>query len=334
MAVDSRLMAQALERYRADRDRRAADRRRLVQEIYEKLPRVGEISQELRATAAQAVAAAFRNGEDPQAAIQALRERNLALQRERAELLVGGGYAFDALEDKPQCPLCGDTGFTDAGPCRCLMAYYAKEQNRELSKLLDLGSQSFDNFEFSWYSEETWPQEGASPRANMEIIYELCANYAHSLSHSSPHLLLTGAPGLGKTYLSACIAREVSNAGFSVVYDTATHIFTQFENGKFGRENPFEGDAQADIHRCLRCDLLILDDLGTEMTTSFIVSALYQILNQRLASGRQTIVNTNLSPEELGRRYSPAILSRIEGEYQILTFFGEDIRRLKREASL
>ena len=331
MAVDSRIMARALERFRADREVRTAQHRRLTGEIARKGPRVEEITRALRSTAGQAVAAAFRNGEDPQKTIQALRDESLSLQRERAELLVKHGYAFDALEEKPSCPLCSDTGFTDSGPCRCLMAYYIQEQNKELSKLLDLGNQSFDTFDFRWYSEEVWPEEGASPRANMEIVYELCANYAHSFSHSSPNLLMTGAPGLGKTFLSACIAREVSAAGFSVVYDTATHVFAQFESGKFGRENPFDEDAHTDINRYSNCDLLIMDDLGTEMATVFVTSAFYQIVNHRIATGRQTILNTNLSLEDLGRRYGAATLSRIEGEYKILTFFGEDIRRLKRE---
>ena len=331
MAADSRLMKRALERFREDKERREAEHRRQVAEIYQKVPRAEEITRELRSTIGGIVAAAFRNGTDPQSAIRALKEHNLSLQRERAELLVEHGYAYDALEDKPRCALCGDTGFTEAGPCRCLMAYYAREQNQELSKLLDLGNQSFDTFDFKWYDERYWPQEGTSPRENMEIIYELCAKYAHNFSSRSPNLLMTGAPGLGKTFLSACIAREVSNAGFSVVYDTATHVFAQFESGKFGRENPFDEDAHTDINRYLHCDLLIMDDLGTEMATAFVTSTLYQILNQRLVAGRQTILNTNLSLEDLGKRYGAATLSRIEGEYQILTFFGEDIRRQKRE---
>ena len=331
MATDSKIMARAMARQRRDLEERQQRRRTQAEMIYRTIPRVAEIDRELRGTMGQIVASAFRRGTDPVPAIQALKERNLGLQRERAELLVAGGYPFDALEDKPLCPICNDSGFTDCGPCRCLMAYYTREQNRELSKLLDLGSQSFDTFDFSWYSQDFWPEEGTSPRENMEIIYELCANYAHNFSPKSPSLLMTGAPGLGKTFLSACIAREVSAAGFSVVYDTATHVFSQFESGKFGRENPFDEDAHADINRCLSCDLLIMDDLGTEMATAFVSSALYQILNHRLVNRRQTILSTNLSLEELGRRYGAATLSRIEGEYQILTFFGQDIRRLRRE---
>ncbi|MCI8301453.1 MAG: ATP-binding protein, partial [Oscillospiraceae bacterium] len=138
-------------------------------------------------------------------------------------------------------------------------------------------------------------------------------------------------PGLGKTFLSACIAREVSDHGFSVVYDTAAHIFQQFESGKFGRENPYEEDPDREINRYLNCDLLIMDDVGTEMLTSFVQSAFYRIINDRLISRKKTVLSTNLPVEELGQRYGEAVLSRIRGEYQILRFFGEDIRLLKRD---
>ena len=331
MATDSKIMARAIQRYREDVERRREEYAQRVQTIYRRVPRTEEIDRELRSTMGQIVSRAFRRGTDPTSVISALKERNLALQRERAEALVAAGYPFDALENKPACALCGDSGFVDGRPCRCLMTYYTREQNRELSRMLDVGNQSFDTFSFQWYDQRLWPEEGISPRQNMELIYEICVNYAHSFGERSSNLLMTGAPGLGKTFLSACIAREVSGAGFSVVYDTASHVFGQFESGKFGRDNPFDDDANADINRCLRCDLLIVDDLGSEMTTAFVVSALYQLINTRMITGKKTILSTNLSPEELGRRYGAAILSRIEGEYQILTFFGEDIRRLKRQ---
>ena len=167
---------------------------------------------------------------------------------------------------------------------------------------------------------------GKSPRQVMEKIYDECRDYAREFGPRSGNLLFTGAPGLGKTFLSACIAREVSDAGFSVVYDTAGHVFSQFEREKFGRDNPYEESADAEVNRCLNCDLLILDDLGSEMTTAFVQSALYQIVNGRLISGRQTIISTNLRPNEIGERYSHAILSRIRGAYQIKAFFGRDLR--------
>ena len=332
MAQDAAVMSAALRAFEADRNRRQEELDRRTQEVFRRLPRVAEIDRELRGTVAKIMVSAFDRDTDPEPALRALEQHNLALQRERAELRVGAGYPYDYIDEKVQCQLCQDRGFLrDGSPCRCLMAYYTREQNRRLSKLLDLGGQSFDTFSFDWYSADVWPEYGRSPLENMEMIREICGNYAHTFGPRSGNLLFTGPPGLGKTFISACIAREVSDLGFSVVYDTATHIFAQFESGKFGRENPFDEDAHTDINRYLHCDLLIMDDLGTEMATAFVTSTLYQILNQRLVAGRQTILNTNLSLEDLGKRYGAATLSRIEGEYQILTFFGEDIRRQKRE---
>ena len=332
MAQDPKIMAAALRSFRQDREERRSRLERRTEEVYRRLPRVEEIDRELRGTVAAIMVSAFEKDRDPSSALRALSEHNLALQRERAELLVGAGYPFDCLDDAPLCPLCEDRGYLrDGSPCRCLMSYYTREQNRRLSKLLDLGNQSFDTFSFDWYSGEVWPQYGRSPLENMETIREICGNYAHTFGQRSGNLLFTGAPGLGKTFLSACIAREVSDHGFSVVYDTAAHIFQQFESGKFGRENPYEEDPDREINRYLNCDLLLMDDLGTEMLTSFVQSAFYRIVNDRLLSRKKTVLSTNLSLEELGRRYGGAVRSRLEGEYQVLLFFGEDIRILKRD---
>ena len=161
-------------------------------------------------------------------------------------------------------------------------------------------------------------------------IWRRSTTSAHQFGKRPGNLLLFGAPGLGKTFLSAAIAREVSSNGWSVVYDTAGRIFQRFEAQKFTREE----DAGDDVDRVLNCDLLILDDLGTEMTTAFVQSALYQIVNTRLMEKKSTILNTNLMPGEIARRYSPQLASRIEGEYQLLPFFGEDIRKLKKKHSL
>ena len=193
--------------------------------------------------------------------------------------------------------------------------------------MLDLGSQSFDTFSLEWYSDRA-RDGGVSPQENMKAVYDVCAEYAYQFGKKPGNLLLFGAPGLGKTHLSAAIAREVSGKGYSVVYDTAAHVFEQFETQKFSREE--DEETSADVERVLQCDLLILDDLGTEMVTAFVQSALYRIVNTRLMEKKSTILNTNLTPGELGRRYSPQIASRIEGEYQILPFLGEDIRKLKR----
>lgn len=328
MPYDRKILRRAMAQYEEDKQRRAEEFAARQQRIFREIPRLAEIDGELRSTMSQIVVSALRRGTDPMPALRVIRDRNLELQRERASLLMEHGYEADELEEKPQCVLCGDTGFRGGVMCRCLQKYYARTQIKELSRLLDMGTASFESFDFNWYSTAPHPQVGISPRANMERNFDTCRDYAHQFSPRSGNLLLSGDPGLGKTFLSACIARVVSENGFSVVYDTAGHIFSQFERVKFRREED-EG-AEEDVERCLNCDLLIVDDLGTEMTTAFVQSALYQIINSRLLAGKQTIINTNLPPEEIGRRYSPQILSRIEGEYEILPFFGEDIRRQKR----
>jgi len=332
MPRDAKIMSEALRRYQSDKERRHMILEQRTAEIYGRVPEVERIDRELRSTAAKIVLAAFESDGDPEEALNRLSAENLTLQQHRAEALVGAGYPFDYLDDTPQCERCHDSGFTaDGAPCRCLMAYYTREQNRRLSKLLDLGNQSFDVFSLEWYSGEVWPEYGCSPLDNMKLVRAICEDYAQTFPRCQGNLLFTGAPGLGKTFLSACIAREVSNRGFSVVYDTAGHVFQQFESGKFGRENPFEEDPDREINRYLNCDLLIMDDVGTEMLTSFVQSAFYRIVNDRLIAERKTILSTNLPPEEIGRRYGEAVLSRLRGEYQMLRFFGDDIRILKRD---
>ena len=332
MPRDAKIMSEALRRFQADKDRRSARLERRTEEVYRRVPAVERIDRELRSTAAKIVLAAFESGGDPEEALDRLAAENLSLQQERAETLVGAGYPYDYLDDAPQCALCQDSGYSAGGaPCRCLMAYYTREQNRRLSKLLDLGNQSFGTFSLEWYSDEVWPEYGCSPLDNMKLVRAICGDYAETFPRCQGNLLFTGAPGLGKTFLSACIAREVSDRGFSVVYDTAGHVFQQFESGKFGRENPFEEDPDREVNRYLNCDLLIMDDVGTEMLTSFVQSAFYRIVNDRLTAGRKTVLSTNLPPEDIGRRYGEAVLSRLQGEYQMLRFFGEDIRILKRD---
>ena len=332
MPRDAKIMSEALRRFQADKDRRNARLEQRTAEVHRRVPAVERIDRSLRGTAARIVLAAFESDGDPAEAIEELAGRNLALQRERAEALVGAGYPYDYLDDSPQCGLCEDSGYLPGGePCRCLMAYYTQEQNRRLSKLLDLGNQSFDTFSLEWYSAEPWPEYGCSPLDNMKLVRAICEDYARTFPRCRGNLLFTGAPGLGKTFLSACIAREVSGRGFSVVYDTAGHVFQQFESGKFGRENPFEEDPDREVNRYLNCDLLIMDDVGTEMLTSFVQSAFYRIVNDRLTAGRKTVLSTNLPLEDIDRRYGGAVLSRLQGEYQMLRFFGDDIRILKRD---
>ena len=331
MSYDPNVLRRAVERLENDRRTRSDQLERRRADAYTREPRLARLDRELRGTMSQLMAAALRQGESPAQAVQAIREQNLDLQRERAVLLGGLGLPEDALDDKPACPLCGDTGWRGARMCQCLQKLCTEEQIKELSKLLDLGGQSFDTFRLDYYSQTPWPGKGTSPRENMKLVYEVCLNYAQKFGRFYfKNLFLSGPPGLGKTFLSACIARTVSENGFSVVYDTAGNVFAQFEARKFQRDSDDGREARDETRRYLNCDLLILDDLGSELTTQFTQSALYELVNTRLVAGRCTVISSNLSITEAAQRYAPQIASRLEGEYHVLHFFGDDIRLLKK----
>ena len=331
MPYDANVLRRATARLEQSRREREEREERLRLEAYQKEPRIGELDRKIQGTMAGLVAAALRQGEDPVQAVQAVRRQNQDLQRERAVLLGAIGLPEDALEEKPACPLCRDRGWRGASMCRCLRELCAQEQIRELSKLLDLGEQSFDAFRLDYYSQTVYPAMGNSPRGNMELVYDVCVKYATKFGRfAMKNLFLSGAPGLGKTFLSACIARTVSENGFSVVYDTAGNIFSQFENRKFLRNSQDGADARDETRRYLGCDLLILDDLGSELTTQLTQSALYELINARLAGEKHTVISSNLSMAEVGQRYAPQIASRLAGEYHVLHFFGDDIRLLRK----
>lgn len=328
MAYDGKIMRRAIARMEADKQRRAEEFTRRRENLYRAEPRLQTIEQQLRSTMSKIITGALQHGTDPLPAIRVIRDENLDLQRQRAELLLAMGYPMDYLEEKAACDKCNDSGFCGDKVCTCLQKYYNAQQKKELSQLLDLGNQSFDTFSLEWYPTRVNERIGRSPREQMEQVFEVCSNFARHFEKKGGNLLLTGATGTGKTFLSACIAREVTERGFSVVYDTAAAIFRVMENEYFHRGEEDNTDA---VERFLRCDLLIMDDLGTELTTAFVQSALYRIINTRLTAGKSTVISTNLSPDELYERYTAQIFSRIEGDYEILPCLGDDIRLLKRQ---
>ena len=334
MGYDSTVLRRAaarLEQSRKDREE-ALQRRR--KEIFTQLPEAADIDRQIRGTCMDIIRSSFLTRRDPAPALAAIRDKNMDLQVRLAQLLEGAGYPPDALDDVPSCKKCGDSGWVQGQMCDCLKVLCAQEQVKELSKLLDLGEQSFDSFSLDWYSPLPWPGESLSPRENMEFLCELCMNYAQKFGKFYfQNLFLTGNPGLGKTFLSACIARTAAENGFSVVYDTAVNLFAQFEEQKFGRDLPEGREAREDTRRYLSCDLLILDDLGSELTTQFTQSALYELINTRLVADKHTVISSNLSMDGVRARYNGQTASRLEGEYRVLRFYGEDIR-LKRNAAL
>ena len=321
MAYSEAVLHRARERLLQEKNLYEAETAARRAQVLQAYPRLREIDQALRQSVAGAVAAAFRKGEDTTAAIAALKEKNLALQREREWILASAELDESVLDPPPFCPHCGGSGYVGSSMCECLRELCRQEQKKELSSLLG-GKESFDGFRLDLYPTEPDPNLGVSPRQLMERTFRRCRRYAREFGAGAPSLLFTGSPGLGKTFLSACIARAVADNGFSVVYDTAGKLFSDFEAVKFG------GNQQDLTRKYLQCDLLIIDDLGTEMTTQFTQSVLYRVLNDRLLENRPVIVSTNLSDQALRQRYSAPIASRLLGAFEVCLFLGQDIRQL------
>ena len=319
--------AEVLRRARARLAEAKADResenRQHLQQAYETIPRLREIDRELRITMAMAAQAAFSRGGSFGDAMEQARDRNLALQQERkhlAALYFEEGY----LDDSPICDICGGSGYVGSNMCECLRELCRQEQKKELT-FLNVGREAFDQFRLDYYPDRVDAKWGVNIRTVMEKTFQTCRKYALTFNERSGNLLFSGDTGLGKTFLSACIARAVADRGYSVVYESAGHLFANLERAKFDNDEA----AKEDSRKYTACDLLIIDDLGTEMPGQFTTAALYNLVNDRLLTAKPMIVSTNLTVDEMLKRYSPQIASRLRGSFTRVAFLGEDIRVLK-----
>ena len=323
MAYSAEVIARARARLAQAKEDRESENRQHLAAAYERVPRIREIDMQLRRTMALAAQAVFTSGGDPRSAMEQVKQQNLALQQER-EFLAREYFEEGYLDDSPICDRCGGSGYLGSQMCECLTELCRQEQKKEIS-VLSGGKESFSQFRLDYYPDRVDPKLGVSPRMVMEKNFRTCRTYASLFSRNSGNLLFIGGTGLGKTFLSACIARTVADRGYSVVYETANHLFTKLERAKFNGDE----EARKDCEKYTKCDLLIIDDLGTEMPGQFVTAALYSLLNDRLLENKPMVVSTNLNVDELSRRYSPQIASRLHGSFHQLIFLGEDIRVLK-----
>lgn len=323
MAYSAEIIRRAQQRLNQARADRESENQQHQAQAYEQVPRLKEIDRQLRMTMAMAAQAVFASGGDVQKAMEEARKKNLDLQQERS-WLIETNFEEGFLDDSPVCDRCGGTGYIGSQMCECLAELCRQEQKKELT-FLSAGQESFHQFRLDYYSDRMDPKLGASPRTIMEYTLKTCRNYAASFNMKSGNLLFSGDTGLGKTFLSACIARTVADGGHSVVYESAGHLFSNLERAKFSGDE----EARRDSEKYTMCDLLIVDDLGTEMPGQFVTAALYNIINDRLLESRPTIISTNLNTDDLGRRYSPQIASRLRGAYRRVAFVGDDIRLIK-----
>lgn len=319
--------------YEADRDKALAILEQRRGEVYRRIPRLREIETQLTAIGLSLAKQALEDTDGGMLA--ALRAESLALREERFALLEANHLGADYLTPPYQCAICSDTGFIETGDalptrCRCLKQRLI-DKYYDLSNIKDtLSEENFDTFDLRYYDMQVSEDEGLSPYANMQTIYQTAMQFVLGFGRDFQNLLLYGDTGLGKTFLCNCIAKDLLNAGRTVLYLTAPRLFKVIEDYRFNRDEMEEPDemleAVADV------DLLILDDLGAEFATVITSAALFDIINQRLINKKPVVISTNLSPPGLQAQYSERIVSRFLGHYKLLKFFGDDIRIRKKYA--
>lgn len=298
------------------RAQEAANLRRA--EVHAALPEIEKIDRELSSTGFKIFDATLRGDS---ARLSEISRENLELQKKRAEIMELAGFAPDYTEVKYECPLCGDTGVVEYSMCKCMRKKLV-EAGIETSGMGDLiRRQNFSNFSLDYY------KYSAESFRRMNTIYNYLKEYARDFEASrSESLGFFGGTGLGKTHLSSAVASAVIEKGNDVYYTSAMNMFADFEQKRFGTS--VSSDVTGDIQQYFTCDLLIIDDLGTEVINQFTVSCLYNIINTRLNRKKPTILSSNMSKEDFKKKYCDRIASRVFGEYVILPFIGQDIREI------
>ena len=294
-----------------------SDRKR--QELWTKIDGLYAVDRELSLTGMRIMDAAMSGGNVAEK-VEEIKRSNEKLLWERTVLLRAYGYPDDYTDVQYECVLCGDTGYVDGHMCGCMkraltLAGYESSGIVELMKV-----QTFDNFSLDYYKQSVKNFEA------MKKSYDMVRSFAEDFDADTyNNFLFVGGTGLGKTHLSTAVAKAVIDKCFDVLYVTASKMVSEFEQKRFGGADK----DLIDTSRYYSCDLLIIDDLGSEMSTQFSVSALYEIINARIISRRSTIISTNLGNEDITKRYWDRITSRIFGEYQLVIFSGTDVRRQK-----
>ncbi len=297
-----------------------------IREAYEKIPRLAEIHDEIASLSLKKARILLKAGEGDRDFDLPLALKDLA--EERRVLLIQGGYPEDYLELPCSCSLCRDTGYTENGrKCSCFLQkevsiLYDQSNLKEILKV-----ENFDSFRLDYYSDTTIdPRTGRSARETAARALTLAKQFAADFGNSFDNLCIYGDTGVGKTFLSHCIAKDLIEQGFSVLYLTAFELFDSLETRKFSQDLSL---TETHSH-IFDCDLLIIDDLGSELNNSFITSQLFLCINQRILDQKSTIISTNLSVEDLRASYSERIFSRILSSYKMIPMFGRDIRIQKQ----
>lgn len=290
--------------------------------LYEKIPELRQIDDALSEIGFKLFNEGLKGKEGFEERAELVRREMKELQRDHANCLKHYGYPEDYTEVRYECKECGDTGYVGLDMCDCMKRalILAGYESSGLGNLMR--TQSFETFDINYHKDDGKSYE------NIKYILEICKEYAYGFNtEKADNLILMGATGLGKTHISTSVAKVIIERGYDVVYDTTQNIFEDFQYERFNRT--YQDMSEVRIDKYFDCDLLIMDDLGTEVSNQFTIASLYNIINTRLNNNKSIIINTNLQREELRKRYADRITSRLFGEFKPFVFKGRDVRELK-----
>ena len=323
MALSNSQYQEIMRGYQAQqlKDKHEQDRR--IREVYERLPAVRELDQAV-STCAVLRAKELLNGDKE--ALKRLREEIGDLREQKRFLLASKGYPADFMEMHYRCPDCEDTGYmADGKKCHCFLQAQIKYLYAQSNLESVLQRENFDTFSYQYFDDQQIePAVGMTVAGYMRQVYRWCKGFADEFGEKGGNLLFTGATGRGKTFLTNCIAKELIDHYHSVIYLSAHDLFEVFSKYRF--ESRSEEDLKDTYQFILECELLIIDDLGTELNNSFTSSQLFFCMNQRLLASRSTIISTNLSLDRLRDEYTDRVASRIISNYTVIPLYGGDMR--------
>ena len=295
---------------------------RHIREVSDRVPAFADVDRALRMTGPKIIGASIGSSDGAPSAVEDIRREYDALSVERKRILRENGYPEDYCDVKYSCPVCSDSGYDGISICACLKREIVKNYLESYGLYTLTKNQTFETFSLDYYEKD----DKIRMKQNAEILFRFASGFRPGESDS---FLFLGATGLGKTHLSSAVARAVIDRGYYVVYESAQNLFSAYEMRRFGQSTSLGGEDGDDLDRFLDCDLLVIDDLGAEITNKFTVSCLYNLLNERMIRHRSVIISTNLGKDELRERYSERVTSRLFGEYAPLLFRGHDVREQK-----
>lgn len=299
------------------------------EEIHRLIPDIARLEQEMARQATTVTRTIIANPDNAEEKVARLAQENLKLQQQREELLLAKGYPADYLADQFTCPLCRDQGYVENKMCSCMAGLLRQESAAQLNRTSPIPNCTFEGFSLEYYPRQA-DDAGVSPREKMTDVYGFCRRWAEKFEPGCESLLMIGRTGLGKTHLSIAMATEITRRGLGVVYAPVQRMMDAMEAEQFSREPAAREDLAATAAAYYDCDLLILDDLGTEFATQFTNAALYDVINSRMAGEKTTIINTNLELPDIEGRYTQRMVSRLVCGYKVLRFVGKDIRYQKK----